>query len=882
MQTLVKIVGVVVCLTLWNYDAQGQIKVQGTIIDNAGRAISGVNAMLHPVNSNIILTYTLSDDKGYYQLYYNGEADSLQLTITAFDYEKVARIIAGVSQTLDFTLKEQPIVLSEVVVKPTPISQKGDTLNYLVSAFTGKGDRVIGDVLKKMPGIEVSAGGQIKYNGKPINKFYVENLDLLQGRYGIATNNISANDVASVEVYEYHQPIKALAGVSPTDQAAINLKLKDGIKGALSAMGQLGVGATPLLWNNELVTLYFAKKRQNINTYKGNNSGHDVSQELTSFYSSDGRQLDNGWFLSVLSPTPPPISTERYLFNNIHTVSANVLTVLPREYELTANVSYYNDYRTKESYSRSSYYLSPDSTLHVTESLNARQTTNNLDAAIKISTNKNNFYLNNTINVQAAWDDEGGRIDSIHQQLETGRYYLSNNFEWIKNLPNDKAIRIYSFNGFVHTPQQLDIRPGLYAEVLSGGQPFEKIRQTTEWNHFLSRTNVSFSTAKRGFRQSYYGGVDVALQSLQSALHPEFFTGASAAAIPDSLQNNLRWHTYKAYVTGEYTWSWRSLRAEVLLPVNYFLLWMNDEIPQQQKTINRLICDPSLSVTYDLSAYWKLRANYAFNQNIGNLRNSYTGYVMQDYRNFNRNDGRLADTKLHSYGFRVIYRNALKALFGNVDVFYEQFHSNMLREQRFVGLLQVQNSINLPNVFKTYGVKGDISKNLYGLHSTVSLSANYYETAASQISQGELVDYRYHHYGFHPAIKSQLTSWGGLDYSLSWSESRSGVESMTTSYPIIRSVSNRVTLRLFPLSGLTFMATYEHYYNNAVSEGREKSFADVSVSYKFKAVELSCAWSNIFNERQYVTASYDAVSAFVYVYEIRPAQILVTAKFKLW
>jgi hypothetical protein len=54
-----------------------------------------------------------------------------------------------------------------------------------------------------MPGIEVSESGAIKFNGKAIKKFYVEDMDLLQGRYGLATNNINASDVATVQVLEH-------------------------------------------------------------------------------------------------------------------------------------------------------------------------------------------------------------------------------------------------------------------------------------------------------------------------------------------------------------------------------------------------------------------------------------------------------------------------------------------------------------------------------------------------------------------------------------------------------------------------------------------------------------------------------------------------------
>jgi hypothetical protein len=37
----------------------------------------------------------------------------------------------------------------------------------------------IGDVLKEIPGIEVLPDG--KYQGKAINKYYIEGLDLLEG-----------------------------------------------------------------------------------------------------------------------------------------------------------------------------------------------------------------------------------------------------------------------------------------------------------------------------------------------------------------------------------------------------------------------------------------------------------------------------------------------------------------------------------------------------------------------------------------------------------------------------------------------------------------------------------------------------------------------------
>lgn len=61
------------------------------------------------------------------------------------------------------------------------------------------------------------AYGTITYQGKQINKFYIEGLDLLGSKYSQASENISADKVKSVQVYERHQPVKLLRDVTFSD-----------------------------------------------------------------------------------------------------------------------------------------------------------------------------------------------------------------------------------------------------------------------------------------------------------------------------------------------------------------------------------------------------------------------------------------------------------------------------------------------------------------------------------------------------------------------------------------------------------------------------------------------------------------------------------------
>ena len=118
-------------------------------------------------------------------------------------------------------------MLRDVIVQAPDIYARGDTLVFNVEQYATARDNAIIDIIRRLPGIKVEDDGTIKYQGKPISKFYLDGNDFLDGQYGLATENISHKDVKSVEVMEKHQPIKALEGIEFPEQAGINLTLRE-------------------------------------------------------------------------------------------------------------------------------------------------------------------------------------------------------------------------------------------------------------------------------------------------------------------------------------------------------------------------------------------------------------------------------------------------------------------------------------------------------------------------------------------------------------------------------------------------------------------------------------------------------------------------------
>lgn len=861
---------------------QAQTTIRGTVYDEARKPVSDINVTIQEKGRALMLGYVMTDEKGKFKLEYKGKSDSIVVVISGFNVKKQSQTIANKEHHADYFIERESIVLNEVKIKPRKIRQAGDTLNYLVDAFSEVNDRTIGDVLKKMPGIEVKDNGAILYKDRPINKFYIEDADLLQGRYGVATNNIEAKDVSTVQVMENHQPIKALKDREFSEDAAINLKLKDSAKGTLIANAQVGVGAAPLLWNNELTGMYIAKKLQNITTYKGNNSGDDVTREHNSFYSNEASELNKRDLLNVQSPSTPSISEKRYLDNQANTISLNNLKTLKKDYQLTANVNYLNDLQEKSSYAYTEYNLPNNEKIKVEEFLDSRLRKNKLSSDIQLNVNKDKFYLNNLLKLEGLWNVEKGDAittsDSIYQHLRKPNYGINNTFSMTQ--AGEKYTWIfYSFNGYSNSSQTLRIQPLLYNQLFDPVPMPTAMVQDVEPQNFTSHNKVTLGLGKKAFKQNYTLGFRADVQHLKSDL----FAESRSNNLPDSLTNDLNWNKYEWTFTPNYSYNkGHKLHTSLSLPLSYMLMNTNNKIVNGKEDKGYLHFNPSLYVNYKLSAYWTSFLNYKYSNSVGNINNAYTGYIMSSYRNLLRNDGSLYKQQSQNASLMLNYRNTLTTLFGIIHIGYFHNRANLLYDYYFQDALRIQKTIDLPNVTEGFNSHLSVSKEIESLKSTIFLNGEYINSKSSQMSQGELVKYRNQSFSLSPRILTKFSSKVNLQYRFTYSQNRSKIQEYDKSFDPISFISQDTQLNISPMKGLIVNLKYEYFYNNAIASGnRSMSFGDIGIKYKWNKAELILDYTNIFNSKQFISASYSDVSRYYYSYNLRPAEILFKIRFKL-
>ena len=167
-----------------------QTVITGKIINRSSQPIAAVNIVITNKDELTVLAFSISDKNGMYKINHSGRQDSVSIKLSCIGYANIVKTIANTSQIINAELQEKITALPSVEVKARPISVAGDTVNYNVASFSTNPDRSIGDVIAKLPGFEVDANGGISYNGKAISNYYINGLDLLETRYGIANNNI--------------------------------------------------------------------------------------------------------------------------------------------------------------------------------------------------------------------------------------------------------------------------------------------------------------------------------------------------------------------------------------------------------------------------------------------------------------------------------------------------------------------------------------------------------------------------------------------------------------------------------------------------------------------------------------------------------------------
>lgn len=425
------------------FEGFAQVSVQGRILGQSDKQpIVAALVTLTPVSGGSA-RQAISNEEGKFSLSISG-CDSAWLRVRSLGSEPYSKKISTREPSLHtIYLSSSNSKLKEVIVEAPSITQRGDTLTYMNGQFKTADDRVLADVLRRLPGVDVADNGRIMYQGKPISKFYVEGLDMMQGRYGIITNNLDVNKIASIQVLERHQPVRMLQGVERPSTAAINIRLQRSSLGAFFATIKLGATLPIEGFSNQLSLMRFARTQQNLLVTKQDNTGRRLSDELGNHYGTEQYMP-----LSILSASisRPPFSNPSLRFNNDWYVAFSNLVRIDSLATLNLNILRESSREDREETLIRQIYTLGKTSREIREFTQGREQVSNWDVSLDYESNRSTSYLKNKLQFIKQRESLTGEStqegEGVPIALSLPRLILSNRLTWLRSSGRGR----YEFN----------------------------------------------------------------------------------------------------------------------------------------------------------------------------------------------------------------------------------------------------------------------------------------------------------------------------------------------------------------------------------------------------------------------------------------------------
>lgn len=859
-------------LLCWSVAAASQITIKGVVFDKVTKKpMEGVVITINKQDD--VLAYDISKEQGTFSLSVQSTSEGATLSCRMLGYKDEFISVDNTSKSFEIYMTQNNINLKEVVIKSQPISIHEDTLQYSVNAFKSLGDRNIGDVLKKLPGIEVDKTGNISYKGEAINKFYIEGIDLLQNKYSIATNNLPANAVQNIEVIENHQPIKSIKGMVESQQAAINLKLKSSKMTKLIGGVRIGSGySDELNWLLEIFALQASKKHQSLAMYKTNNTGNNIGVELTDHKAtlSDIQDNENNpTNSSLLSPNrlkTLPIEEERYLFNTSHVASLNNLWKTNTDSQLRLNMNYINDRENENSYGISEYYVGGNS-LQVVEVNDSKERKNSLDGALTYTDNSKEQYLENALKWKICGDKNllttTENNKDISQNYKLPSIQIQNQLNFLKTL-GKKIFNINTFLSYIRQPGKLIItdNDGKRSQTVGTSSLYLKTGSYYSWFWGISSIRIN-------------GNIEASLNRLNTDLTSGIYT--------DSLYTKANVNIMNVEIAPLYKLKKDKTVFELEFPLQEQIFKKSNLLEKTNiQSHNFLLVNVRSTLSQEFGPYLSSRLSFRFKQRPGDYTDYLDSYLMKDYRNYYKPNGIIGLQKSRSVSFNLNYRNPIEALFINGGVTYTHKNANKTSFNHFRGIIQEKRDTLLENTTNIWLGQIYIGKRISAIRSNFSFSSSYSSYSAVRIQQGKEYPYQSVIWGETFKINTKFSDIFVLDYQINFIRNSTSINSSGyISKNSLNSLTQKLKSFYTPFTNLELNLQVEHSYNQiAQNSSVNLFFGNLGVSYTLDKVNLELNWNNIFNKKEYRYSMFDELNSYSYIYKLRPMALTLLASFK--
>ena len=172
---------------------------------------------------------------------------TLQVTYVGFKtYTKKINIKDGKDYHAG-TIKIEPDAImlqgATVTAHASKVTLKADTFVYNANAFRTPEGSVVEELVKRLPGAEVSDDGTIKINGKEVKKILVDGKEFMTGDTKTAMKNLPTNIIDRIKAYDQQSDLARVSGIEDgEEETVLDFGIKQGMNKGVMVNADVAAG----------------------------------------------------------------------------------------------------------------------------------------------------------------------------------------------------------------------------------------------------------------------------------------------------------------------------------------------------------------------------------------------------------------------------------------------------------------------------------------------------------------------------------------------------------------------------------------------------------------------------------------------------------------
>lgn len=286
----------ILCSSLAFGQQGGGVTITGSVVEEGTTTpVEQATIRLLSVKDSALVRGTVSAKNGGFSIknIKNGNY-LLHVTFVGFDPLYQPLRITGKTDPVNvgkLELSDGSIQLGEAVVvgKAPEVTVRNDTVEYNADSYKVTEGSVLEDLLKKMPGVEVSSDGKITVNGKEIKKVMVDGKEFFSDDPKVASKNLPAKMIDKLQVLDKKSDMSRMTGFDDgEEETVINLTVKPGMKQGWFGNAYAGYGSKNRYEGNVMVNRFINNDQITFMGGANNTNNMGFSDLASSMFSGMG------------------------------------------------------------------------------------------------------------------------------------------------------------------------------------------------------------------------------------------------------------------------------------------------------------------------------------------------------------------------------------------------------------------------------------------------------------------------------------------------------------------------------------------------------------------------------------------------------------------